>query len=343
MLRQDMRVKVGGARWLPALVAAAALLVGGAACGGDTGGGAEGKAPPSAGSAAFPVTIKHAAGETVIERAPKRVVALSTGWVDATLALGVVPVAGNKWSASGAVFAPWNPELKEPATTAINTVADISVEQIAGLRPDVIFGSYQVTSNKGLYTALSEIAPTIGIIGTDNQDGTWQEILATVGKVLGKSAEAQKAVEEGERRLAGVATTYPGLKGKTVSYVVLRQPGTVQAGARPNDHLVRFFQSMGLGAAPGLVKLESKGGETGFLSYEQLNALDGDLMFIGGFSDSEMAGFEKSELFKKIPTVKNGTYHVLDAEKIGAMRTPTVRNISYLLDAMRPALEKAGS
>ncbi|MFI0420588.1 ABC transporter substrate-binding protein [Spongiactinospora sp. 9N601] len=100
-------------------------------------------------------------------------VALSSGWVDATLELGVVPVAANRWSSTDAPFAPWNADvLKEPTTTPINTVADISVEEIAKLRPDVIFGSYAVTSNKGLYAALSKIAPTIGIIGKDNQDGT---------------------------------------------------------------------------------------------------------------------------------------------------------------------------
>ncbi|MEV0620142.1 ABC transporter substrate-binding protein [Nonomuraea sp. NPDC050404] len=289
------------------------------------------------------MTIKHGAGTATIEKAPTRVVALSTGWVDATLALGVVPVAANRWSTTRPVFAPWNKELNEAQTTPINTVADISVEEIAKLRPDVIFGSYQVTSNKNLYAALNQIAPTIGIIGQDNQDGTWQEILRTVGKVLGKSTEAEAAVTKAEADLANVANVHPGLKGKTVQYVVLRQPGTVQAGAKANDHLVRFFQTMGLGPAPGLVALEEKGGETGFLSYEQLGALDGDVMFIGGFSDKEMTDFEKSELFKKIPTVKDGTYLVLDAEKIGAMRTPTVRNIPYLLEAMRPALEKAGS
>ncbi|MFI6291350.1 ABC transporter substrate-binding protein [Nonomuraea sp. NPDC050790] len=331
----------------PATLRAAALglvMVLLVACGGNAQ-----SAPPSQPAAprqeagAFPVTIKHAAGESRIEKAPARVVALSTGWVDATLALGVVPVAANRWSTTQPVFAPWNAGLlKESTTTPINTVADISVEEIAKLRPDVIFGSYQVTSNKGLYAALSKIAPTIGIIGADNQDGTWQEILLTVGKVLGKSTEAQAAVAKAEAALAGVPTTYPGLKGKTVQYVVLRQPGTVQAGAKANDHLVRFFQTMGLGPAPGLTALEAKDGETGFLSYEQLGALDGDLMFIGGFSDEEMTAFEKSELFKKIPTVRDGTYLVLDAEKIGAMRTPTVRNIPYLLDAMKPALEKAG-
>lgn len=334
-----------------ALAVGAVVLALTAACGASGGNAAPAQATkgsdPSAGTGgagAFPVTIHHAAGDTRIDKAPARVVALSTGWVDATLELGVVPVAANRWSTTEPVFAPWNKDLlKAPETTPINTVADISVEEIAKLRPDVIFGSYQVTTNKNLYAALSRIAPTIGIIGENNQDGSWQEILRTVGKVLGKSAEAEAAVSKGKAQLTGITTTYPALKGKTVEYVVLRQPGTVQAGAKATDHLVRFFQAMGLEPAPGLVKLEEKGGETGFLSYEQLDALDGDLMFVGGFSDEEMATFEKSELFKKIPTVRDGTYLVLDAEKIGAMRTPTVRNIPYLIEAMKPALEKAGS
>ncbi len=41
----------------------------------------------------FPVTIKHAFGETVIEKAPERIVTWGWGNHDALLALGVVPVA----------------------------------------------------------------------------------------------------------------------------------------------------------------------------------------------------------------------------------------------------------
>src|SRR5687768_8955385 len=41
----------------------------------------------------FPVTIKHALGETVIEKAPERIVTWGWGNHDALLALGVVPVA----------------------------------------------------------------------------------------------------------------------------------------------------------------------------------------------------------------------------------------------------------
>ena len=43
-------------------------------------------------SAAYPVTIEHAFGETVIEKQPERVVTVAFGNQDVVLALGVVPV-----------------------------------------------------------------------------------------------------------------------------------------------------------------------------------------------------------------------------------------------------------
>ena len=42
---------------------------------------------------AFPVTIKHAFGETVIDKEPTRVLTLDSAAADTVIALGVTPVA----------------------------------------------------------------------------------------------------------------------------------------------------------------------------------------------------------------------------------------------------------
>ncbi|MDO5730562.1 hypothetical protein [Corynebacterium sphenisci] len=58
---------------------------------------------------AFPVTIEHAFGETTIEEAPQRVVALGHSDVDPLLALGVTPVWVRAWTSEGPL--PWQEPL----------------------------------------------------------------------------------------------------------------------------------------------------------------------------------------------------------------------------------------
>ena len=50
---------------------------------------------------AFPVTIKHAFGETTIEKEPKRVATLGWSDQDQAVALGVVPVGATKITYGG--------------------------------------------------------------------------------------------------------------------------------------------------------------------------------------------------------------------------------------------------
>ena len=76
-------------RVLAVLFTAAVLL---SACGGGGPGPAE-ETPAASGGGAFPVTVQHALGSTVIPAAPRRVVSLGYTDQDAILALGVVPVA----------------------------------------------------------------------------------------------------------------------------------------------------------------------------------------------------------------------------------------------------------
>src|SRR5262245_9527882 len=91
-------------RWIAgAVLALGAIAL--AACGGSDDGGsttpaassaapaASAPAASTAASAAFPVTIRHAFGETTIAAAPQRIATWGWGSADAAIALGAVPVA----------------------------------------------------------------------------------------------------------------------------------------------------------------------------------------------------------------------------------------------------------
>ena len=99
-------------RILPLLVLAAGAL----ALAGCAGGTTDSPAAGAEGSGAFPVTISHAFGETVIASEPSRVATVNWGNHDVPLALGVVPVGfqGGAWGDDdGDGILPWTYDALE--------------------------------------------------------------------------------------------------------------------------------------------------------------------------------------------------------------------------------------
>ncbi len=119
-------------------------------------------AAPGGGS----VTITHLFGKTVIKQPPKRVVSAGFTEQDDLLALGVVPIAvTNWWGDQPFAVWPWaQSKLGDARPVVLNLDNGIQVDQIAGLKPDLI-----VAINAGLdadtYQKLSAIAPTVPQVG----------------------------------------------------------------------------------------------------------------------------------------------------------------------------------
>src|ERR1700726_3191633 len=86
------------------------------------------------------VTITHLFGRTVIKEPPKRVVSAGFTGQDDLLALGVVPIAVTNWFGDQP-FAVWpwaRPKLGNAKPVVLNLDNGVQVEQIAGLKPDLI-------------------------------------------------------------------------------------------------------------------------------------------------------------------------------------------------------------
>ncbi|BCP39547.1 hypothetical protein MINTMi198_49170 [Mycobacterium intracellulare M.i.198] len=112
------------------------------------------------------VTLTHLFGQTVIKEPPKRVVSAGFTEQDDLLAVGVVPIAVTNWFGDQP-FAVWPwaaPKLGGARPVVLNLDNGIPVDQIAGLKPDLI-----VAVNAGLdadtYQKLSAIAPTVAQSG----------------------------------------------------------------------------------------------------------------------------------------------------------------------------------
>src|SRR3954469_10613777 len=110
-----------------------------AACGGSELDDAPAEGTPAAGSA-FPVTVQHQYGDTVVPAEPKRVVSVGVTEQDVLLQLGVVPVAVTEWYGEqpDATW-PWAHDLLDGAhPEVLHTDNGLEFERIAALDPDLI-------------------------------------------------------------------------------------------------------------------------------------------------------------------------------------------------------------
>jgi iron complex transport system substrate-binding protein len=192
------------------------------------------------------VTVTHLFGQTVIKEPPKRVVSAGYTEQDDLLALGVVPIAVTNWFGDQP-FAVWPwaaPKLGGAQPTVLNLDNGIPVEQIAGLKPDLI-----VAVNAGLdadtYQKLSAIAPTVAQSDGDAFFEPWKEQATTVGEAVFQADQMKSLMEGIDQKFSDIGKKNQQWTGKKslLMHGVLAQ-GTVaatMAGWRTD-----FLNQMGL-------------------------------------------------------------------------------------------------
>ncbi|MEX3105822.1 iron-siderophore ABC transporter substrate-binding protein [Streptomyces sp. V2] len=322
-----------------ALLAVAALSVTLAACGSsDDGDGGDDRSTPSTqAGGAFPVQVKHSEGSLSLKAAPTRVVALSAMDLDAALAVGVTPVGAAKDPFGEKGISPWLTGKLGADTTLVNTSPDVSFEQIAALKPDLILatGDYGISKN---YARLNQIAPTLGP-ASSAADDSWQGRQTQIGKALGKEAAATKAVADTEALIRKTADTYPALKGKTFSASFAYSATQIATIASPDDFAVKFLESLGLQVTPALKGTEGTATKTqpGLLSPEQAGRLASDFTVIGFTSPQVRSSVEKNPAYTKVKST--GVYTPVDTATITELRNPSILGIPWLLEELTPSFK----
>lgn len=161
------------------------------------------------------VTISHLFGKTVVKEPPKRVVSAGYTEQDDLLAVGVVPVAVTNWFGDQP-FAVWpwaQPELGSAQPVVLNLDNGIQVDQIAGLKPDLI-----VAINAGVdadtYQKLSAIAPTIAQSDGDAFFEPWKTQATTIGQAVFQADHMQSLINAVDRKFLDVAQKNPQWKNR---------------------------------------------------------------------------------------------------------------------------------
>ncbi|WP_068180644.1 ABC transporter substrate-binding protein [Mycobacterium sp. UM_CSW] len=161
------------------------------------------------------VTVTHLFGQTVIKEPPKRVVSAGYTEQDDLLALGVVPIAVTNWFGDQP-FAVWpwaQSKLGGAQPVVLNLDNGIQVDQIAGLKPDLI-----VAINAGLdadtYQKLSAIAPTLAQSDGDAFFEPWKEQATAVGQAVFQADQMKSLIDGVDKQFAAVAQKNQQWTGK---------------------------------------------------------------------------------------------------------------------------------
>ncbi|WP_330133986.1 iron-siderophore ABC transporter substrate-binding protein [Rhodococcus artemisiae] len=348
-------MRMSGRYWRRAgivMIAATALFAG--ACGSESSSDSTGAAESTTGQAdasAFPVSIPSALGTAEIPEAPERIVTLGWGSEDAALALGVVPVGvQNMQSDSGTDdgLLPWSraklEELDPDAEPALLTASsqEMPYEQIAALTPDVILAVHSGLSQEQ-FDQLSEIAPTVAY--PERRWATsWEDQITTVGKALGRSAEAEALVTRTEDTIAEAKSQHPEFTGKTVAF------GSSTEAASYNfyfdtDPRLKLLASLGFTVDPLAQQLRESSDRTKFaapVSLELLPTYNPDVLLAWYLTPDLQSEVESNPLFTGIKAVRDDAYTALTAPPlVYASSTPNVLSMPWLLNELLPQLSQA--
>jgi ABC-type Fe3+-hydroxamate transport system substrate-binding protein len=250
-------------------------------------------ATPATTAASGPHVVQHAMGETEVPADPQRVVVLDSSFLDASIALGVIP-AGATEGTPGAGL----PAYLGEATADIQLAGDTTtpnLELIASLQPDLILAAK--VRHEALYEQLSSIAPTVF---SESSGQNWTDQVRLTGDALGRTAEADALVADFEARATAVGAAI-GATGKTAS-IVRFIPGQTRLYG-PTTFSGSVLTAVGF-------DLGDKGYDPAvgmaLLSAEQLEMVDADVIFATTFAGEGSARPDFEALWANLPAVGEG-------------------------------------
>lgn len=325
-----------------------------AGCGNDGASTSEASEETSA-SAAFPVTVTHKFGESVIEQEPKRIVTLGYNDQDAVLALGRTPVASVSWFEEKAVY-PWAEAAAEKAggedidIISAEELESGGPEAVAAHRPDLIIAIFSYLTKED-YAEYSKIAPTIVGLADYPNDGTpWQQQTELVGQALGKADEAKTVVAEAEQEIADIAAEHSDFTGKTAFasagiadgqvclYPTGRSGSTYQGGAYGPGYLL---PALGFTIPEEFDEL-GEAEATPCLSYELMSKLDLDVgLWAFPRDDDSAKELATIPTYQSLDLVKQGREVYTSTETGIALNFSTVLSLPWAASQLAPQLVAA--
>ncbi len=291
-------------------------------------------------SSQFPITIKHAFGETTITEKPERVVTIAWGNQDVPLALGVAPVGvskGNFGELTKDGLSPWTQKAFEKLGVNQPVVYDdtdgLDFEAIADSQPDIILAAYSGLTQED-YDTLSKIAPVVAYPRVAWQT-YWREQVTINAEAMGMKEEGEALVKETEKLIADKLKEYPQIEGKSGAFLWINPADTSSFYVYlTTDPRAAYLTDLGL-AFPENIKEMEKDAETFSLTVSAENAdILNNIDILVTYGDATtLKMLQKDPIFGKIPAIKRGSVAVIDSNSaLAGSATPTVLGISATID-----------
>ncbi|PZD97288.1 iron-siderophore ABC transporter substrate-binding protein [Paenibacillus sambharensis] len=297
-------------------------------------------ADAEAAAAEYPIVIKHAFGEAVIESKPERVVTIQWANHDVALALGVVPVgfsAANYGVQDDSGLLPWTAaKLKELGAEQPNVFQDtdgLDFEAISDANPDVILAAYSGITQED-YDILSQIAPVVAY-QTEPWVITWREQVIQNAAGMGMKAEGEQLIKDTENLIKEKAGEYPDMQGKKVAWVSFsaNDLSTVYVYT-PADPRAAFLLELGMEYPESVTsQITDKTGFALTLSAENADILnDADILIAYG-DESLYKAVKADPVLGQIAAIKRGSVVLIgDNTPLAAAGNPNPLAIAYTID-----------
>jgi len=291
-------------------------------------------------SSEYPITIKHAFGETVIEQKPERIATISWGNQDVTLALGVIPVGVSKANygvIDDSGLLPWTKEafnnLGVESPLLFNDTDGLDYEAISDSQPDVILAAYSGITQEE-YSLLSEIAPVVAYPSQPWQT-YWREQIIIDATGMGMKTEGEQLVEQLDELIVEKASKYPQIKGKNTAFFYFNPSDLGKFYIYlPTDPRAAYLTDLGMEFSESVLNLAENYESFAIeLSAENVDILE-DLDIIIAYGDTELLNaLQADSLIGTVPAIKRGSVVLInDGTPLAASGTPSALSIPATID-----------
>lgn len=288
----------------------------------------------------YPITIKHAFGETVIEEKPERIATIAWGNNDVPLALGVVPVGiseANYGVTDGSGLLPWTAdkfkELGVENPVLFDDVAGLDFEAINDVQPDIILAAYSGIT-KEEYALLSEIAPVIAYPNLPWQT-LWRDQIRINAEAMGMKTEGESLVKELEELINTKTADYPQIEGKKTAFLYFNPADLGKFYVYlPSDPRAAYLTDLGMPFPESVTELAKESDSFSIeLSAENVDVLEDVDIIITYGTDTLLAALQADPLVGTVPAVKRGSVAVIeDGTPLAASGTPSALSIPATID-----------
>ncbi|EID4388959.1 siderophore ABC transporter substrate-binding protein [Vibrio vulnificus] len=263
----------------------------------------------SGGAMAKDLVIEHYMGSTKISDAPKRVVVIGHGALDALDYLGIEPVA----VAKAPIMPQYLDKFQDAKYASAGSLFEPDFETIYSQKPDLIIIGPRATSK---YKELSEIAPTI-VFSAELKQGYWQSTQKqwrNMGEIFNAQQKIEQKISQLNEEFAAIKQYNE--KNQVDALTIMTSGGNITTfGSR--SRFASVYEDFGFKESSSNVKTNNHGD---IISYEYINkanpstllVIDGDKLSGKGNQVEEQ--YLDNDLVKATNAYKNKRITLLDLD-----------------------------